>query len=128
MTLSKLYFKRLSGERYQAKKVFGRYFVSVGYSGKTGPGMFIGNYKGDGKNTWEVAYGLVNDPDFTVVGFAKRQQVNTILKNVGMKGRLDAAAAQRVEVSRTVARAAQFELCDTIVDTEREAHKFGAGS
>lgn len=91
-TLSKLHFKpNFAGMHCQ--KVFGTRFVSVGYT----PGWNgnAGNYYGDGKKHWEVLYGRDDDRDnATQVANASRQQVNTILRNMAMLGKIEALELQ----------------------------------
>lgn len=87
-TLSKLRFKPQFNGMY-AQVVFGNMFVGVGYNPNWKGNA--GGYCGDGKVHWEVAYGVIGDENFTVISNARRQQVNTILRNISIKGRMEAA-------------------------------------
>lgn len=87
-TLSKLRFKKNS-RGMVASKVFGTKFVSVGFTPDWKGN--VGCYYGDGQSTFEVAYGNVGDEDFTVVPHAKRQQVNAVLRNMSLAGRMAVA-------------------------------------
>ena len=69
---------------------FGKAYVSIGFTpdGWTGNGL---HFYGNGRTTWDVAYAYGPDDELIVVYEAKRQQVNTILKNMSLKGRMAAA-------------------------------------
>lgn len=95
-TLSKLKFKAAPKGR-RAYKEFGTMFVSIGYNPTFNKDTAAGGFKGDGRSTWEIAYGPIgSDADkWTVVCFAHRANINAILRNVHMQGIFGKLAADK---------------------------------